>query len=95
MPAAVDENRAVAAPAAKGELVNPEDRWRLKWRLGQRTNQSQQRHAAGRLLLASTQSTARPAAERQPDYFEIAPQPSRTPSVAVHHQRHLLGEGAL
>jgi hypothetical protein len=33
MPTTVDENGAVAAPAAKGELVNPEDRRRLNRRL--------------------------------------------------------------
>jgi len=34
VPTSVDENRAVAAPTAKGELINPEDRWRLNRRLG-------------------------------------------------------------
>ena len=34
MPTTVDENGAVAAPTAKGELINSEDRWRLKWRIG-------------------------------------------------------------
>jgi hypothetical protein len=93
VPAAVDENRAVAAPATKGELVNSEDRWRLNWRIRQCPDQSQQRHAAGRLVLASTQPTARPPAEHQSDCLEVAPQAPRSPSVAVHQQRHLLGKG--
>jgi hypothetical protein len=90
----VDHNRAVAPPAAKGEFIDPENLGRLNRWFGQCPDQSQQRHAAGRLLLASAQSAARPTTQHQRDRFKIAPQTPRAPSVAVNQQWHLLGEGA-
>ena len=88
----VDQHGAVDMPAAQREIVHSQHPHPTDLRVGERTDQPQQRASARRQPQRTGQSGARPAGQGQPDRLEHPAKQRAAPRMACGQSGNLLGE---
>jgi hypothetical protein len=88
----IDQHSAVTATSPEGEVIHTQRTYRLRVRVGQASNQSQQRIPANRHTQRGRQPRPTATSQRQPDARDQLPKQRRVPAVRDGQPNNLLGE---